>query len=101
MMLALRMGRTLEELGNTMSAHEFGLWLELYAQDLWGEMREYERAGVIAATVANYAGMMRGKGSEAAKSTDFMPLSKAQRDAMQEEVEPDPVEFFGAVASRG
>lgn len=94
MMLALRMGRTLEELGRTMSSQEFSLWLALYQDDLWGEMGEYHRAGIIAATVANYAGMMRSKESEPARPSDFMPMQKQDDEPV---VEPDPVAHFSAL----
>jgi len=38
MMLALRLGRTLDELGRTMCSAEFDLWIELYKENRWGEM---------------------------------------------------------------
>lgn len=96
MMLALKLGRTLEELGRTMSSQEFSLWLAMYQDDLWGELRDYERAGVIASTVANYAGMTRAKGADPARPSDFMPLMSKQD--VEPESEPDPVAYFSAVA---
>ena len=96
MMLALKLGRTLEELGRTLSSHEFALWLAYYPEDMWGELRDYERAGIVASTVANYAGRMRKEGSEPARASDFMPQLKAPA----EEPEPDPVAYFKAVAER-
>lgn len=98
MMLALKLGRTLEELGRTMTSHEFSLWVELYLENQWGEMFAYERAGIIASTVANYAGMMRPKSAEPARPSDFMPMKP--KGAEQEEVEPDPVEYFKRVGAR-
>lgn len=94
MQLALKMGRTLEELGNSMSSDEFAMWLEVYPDDLWGEMRAYERSGLICATVANFAGKSLAKGAEAVSARDFMPV---QDEAA--EVEPDPVEYFRQVAA--
>lgn len=94
MMLALKLGRTLEELGRCMSSQEFALWLELYQQDQWGEQRDYERAGIVASTVANYAGMTRAKG-EPARPADFMPYARKS----EEDVEADPVAYFTAVAA--
>ena len=96
MMLALKLGRTLGELGRTMSSHEFALWLAYYPEDMWGEQRDYERAGIIAAEVANYAGRMRKEGTEPARPSDYMPQLKAKA----EPVEPDPVAYFTAVAKR-
>ena len=94
MMLALRMGRTLEELRRSMSSSEFSLWLEMYQDDQWGEDRDDLRAGIIASTIANFAGKMR-KDAQPLQPSDFMPnLSKEK-----EEAEPDPVAFFTAVAN--
>jgi hypothetical protein len=99
MMLALKLGRTLAELGRTMYSAEFSLWIELYQEDLWGELRDYERAGVIAATVANYAGMMRAQGTDPLRPSDFMPRMRGQSEPPEEVVEePDPVAFFTAVS---
>lgn len=95
MTLALKMGRTLEELGCSMSSQEFSLWLALYEQDLWGELRDYERAGLIASTVGNFAGKMRAEHSAPLTALDFMPrMGKAE----QPETEPDPLAFFTALA---
>lgn len=91
MMLALKMGRTLEELGRSMSSSEFSLWVELYRENMWGEQFAYERAGIIASTVANYAGMTRAKGSEPSAPADFMPYKL--KDRAQAEEEPDPIAF--------
>jgi hypothetical protein len=96
MMLALKLGRTLAELSASMSSSEFSLWIALYREDHWGELRADERAGVIASTVANYAGMTRAQGAEPAKPRDFMLHLPPKTD--EEEIEPDPVAFFSAVA---
>jgi hypothetical protein len=94
MMLALRLGRTLDELRSSMSSQEFSLWTALYRDDQWGEARDDMRAGVVASTIANYAGKMRSEHAEPAQPSDFMPsLAKPE-----EAVEPDPVAFFTAVA---
>ena len=98
MMLALKLGRTLEELGAQMTSREFSLWKELYKRNQWGELFAYERAGIVASTVANYAGMTRSKGAEPAKPSDFMPyVPEGHKD--EAEVEPDPVDFFTAIAA--
>jgi hypothetical protein len=98
MMLALRMGRTLGELGATMSSAEFSLWCELYERDEWGQKQINEladfRTGLQCATIANYAGKVRKPGAGDAKPSDFMPFMDAP-----EQEEPDPVSFFTAVAN--
>jgi hypothetical protein len=94
MMLALKLGRTLEELTNSMSSAEFNLWLELYQENDWGEKRAYERAGIIAATIGNYAGMMRDKNARPLKPADFMPYAQPEPES-----EPDPIAYFKAVAA--
>ena len=98
MMLALRLGRTLAELGATMSSAEFSLWAELYRLDRWGqksvdEMFDY-RTGLICATTANFAGKSLAEHAGPAKPQDFMPhFQPAPAE------EPDPVTFFKAVAT--
>jgi hypothetical protein len=74
-----------------MSAQEFALWLQLYADEPWGEDRADLRAGIIAATVANHAGRMR---SESASPVEFMPYARRE-DTVTEE--PDPLRFFSAL----
>src|SRR5262245_16936279 len=91
MALALRLGCTLEQLGQRMSAQEFSLWLALYEQSPWDDSRLDLGFGVIAATVANYAGKMRAQSAPAASPLDFMPFVK--RDEIEEE--PDAFEHFG------
>lgn len=96
MMLALRMGRTLKELCQGMSSAEFSLWAEMYRLDEWGQKPTQERAdyraGLICATVANYAGMRRPEHAGQASPQDYMPFYK-----QPEPEEPDPVVFFTAV----
>jgi len=98
MRLALRLGRTLEELGRTMSAAEFALWLELYREEPWDDSRDDLRAGIIAATVANYAGKVRKEGVQPATPLDFMPFvadaGDAEPDEIETDEEPDPLQHF-------
>lgn len=98
MKLALRMGRTLEELLRTMSSVEFNLWCELYNEDLLGELQDYERAGIIASTIANFSGKMLAQGAEPLRPRDFMP-DLCNSEEAQVEAEPDPVAFFTAVSN--
>lgn len=39
MIIARSLGRTLDELGRTMTAEEFGLWKEAYREAPWAELR--------------------------------------------------------------
>jgi hypothetical protein len=98
MMLALKMGRTLEELGRSMSSNEFSLWMELYRENMWGEQFAYERAGIVASTIANCAGMTRAKGAEPAAPADFMPYKP--KAAREEDAEPDPMAFVQQAQQR-
>lgn len=98
MMLALKLGRTLGELGS-ITSYEFSLWLELYRDTQWGDLRDDERAGVIASVIANYAGMTRAAGAAPAAPADFMLHLPNKRPEEEIEVEPDPVAFFQAVAA--
>jgi hypothetical protein len=91
LLLALQLGRTLEELGNSMSADEFGLWLALYQTDPWDQMRSDLRAGIIAATIANHAGLTRKAGVPPSMPSDFMPYLKKHEEP---EAEADPVAYF-------
>lgn len=91
MRLALVVGCTLDELGQRMTAHEFGLWSALWAEEPWGDVRADVRAGAIAATVANYAGKQRGASAAPAQPADFMPFLQRPQD---EAPEPDPAQWF-------
>lgn len=64
--LALRMGRTVRELLDSLDAAEFQEWLAYYGLDPWTEDRGDLRAGIIASTVVQALG---GK----AKAADFIP----------------------------
>jgi len=93
MSLALRLGRTLEELGDTMSAYEFSLWLEFYTEYPWDG--EWLRTGLVCSTIANYAGKERVESAPAAMPFDYMP--PWERDGAEQstpEAEPDPLLFF-------
>lgn len=94
-MLALKMGRTLDELYASMSSREFSLWVEMYRDDQWGEAREDLRAGLIAATVANYAGKVRTDSNALGAEAFFPGLVKE----VEVQEEPDPIAFFTAVAA--
>lgn len=99
-MLALRMGRTLDELYATMSSQEFSMWVALYNQDRWGDelndLRADLRAGKICATIANYAGKTIRKGEKAMTPADFMPSLATPEEPV---AEPDPVAHFKLIAA--
>lgn len=76
-MLARTLGRTLGELSVSMTAQEFGMWAAEYEREPWGDVRADLHAGIVASTVANYAGKMRAKDQAAAKPADYMPFRDA------------------------
>lgn len=88
-MLARTLGRTLDELGQTMSVAEFAEHWEDYRRSPWGERRADIHAALIAQTTANYAGKMR---KEAAKLTEFLIDFEKPGEP---ETELDPATFFG------
>lgn len=96
MMLALRMGRTLGELCDSMSSAEFSLWIEAYKDDRWGGKDEDFRAAVVASTVANFAGKQLANNATTTPQ-DFMLRYGDQQEVEQEE--PDPLAYFTAVAN--
>lgn len=100
MELALRLGRTLDELGSTMSALEFELWCEYRNVSPWDSMRGDLQAGIVCATIANYAGMQRAEDAPAAKPSNYMPFLQAydsDKTAVVTSNEPDPVAYFTAL----
>ncbi|WP_395406308.1 hypothetical protein ACHMW6_06445 [Pseudoduganella sp. UC29_106] len=78
-----------------MSSAEFSLWVEAYKDDQWGEQSAYWRAGMVASTVANFAGKQLAANGNT-KPQDFMPNFG---DEETEPQEPDPVAFFTAIAN--
>lgn len=92
MKLALRLGRTLAELGETMSAEEFGLWAALYTSDPFDELRADYQTGLVCATVANWSGRILREGAQPMSPLDFMPFR--ERPAAEPEVESDPIAHF-------
>lgn len=89
------MGRTIGELMDSMSSQEFSVWIELYKEDEWGESRLDLRAGVVAATIGNFAGKVRKEHAGALTAAEFFPgLTKAETPK-----EVDPITFFSAVAA--
>ena len=71
--LALAMGKTLQELRSVLSYREFLDWCVYYEVEPWGEPRADLRAGIVASTIANYAGKQRAEGRPPATPADFLP----------------------------
>lgn len=79
-----------------MSSAEFSLWIEAYRDDQWGDVWHDWRAGMIASTVANFAGKTLAKGMRGTTAKDFMP--QIVKDEEENTVcEPDPFAFFSAM----
>jgi hypothetical protein len=71
--LALAMGRTIQELRAVLSYREFCEWCLYYQIEPWGEDRADLRAGIVASSIANYAGKQRADSAYPALPSDFMP----------------------------
>lgn len=82
-MLARTLGRTLHELGQTMSSSEFADHWQDYVLSPWGEKRDEIHAALISQTIANYAGKVRKDPAELSEfSLRFGP------EEPQKEVDP-------------
>lgn len=88
-------GCSVEELGQRISAHEFGLWWALYLQEPWAEARTDIAAGMIAATLAN---VHRGKDVPAFKPLDFAPYLTPREPASKEAA---PAQFLKSLTKKG
>jgi hypothetical protein len=87
--LALKMGRTVDELQRTMTSAEFGEWIAYYSIEPFGERIEDLRAGTVASTVAN---VNRGKDTRPYAPLDFIPWAKEPV-----EDKPPPAENIAAI----
>lgn len=102
MSLALRFGRTLDELGSTMSSAEFSLWLQFYEENPWDG--EWLRTGMVCSTIANYAGKQRIETADADSPFNYMPPWKKDETTVEagttsDKGEVDPVLFFRTQAA--
>jgi hypothetical protein len=100
MKLAMKLGRTLEELALSMSAHEFGLWLALYDREPWDDTRGDYQAGIIASTVVNFGGRTLRKGAKPLSPLDFMPLLNDDPTPEEEEESGDPMAHFYQISQK-
>jgi hypothetical protein len=70
------LGRTVEELLDTMSGEEFMGWCAFYHLEPWGYEAANWRMAVVAATTANYSNR---KLKKPLKPSDFLPSDKPRR----------------------
>lgn len=83
---------TVAELGSRMSSAEFTGWLAYAEMEPFGPRREDERAGVIAALIANIArGMSRSADSEPYTAASFFPELAEPAPA------PEPVDLLAKI----
>jgi hypothetical protein len=68
--LAMALGRTVNELVDSMTSQEFTEWQAFFILEPWGHDVEYHRTGVVASMAYNIA---RGKNDRAISATDFIP----------------------------
>lgn len=88
-MLARTLGRTLDELGQTMSAAEFADHWSDYRRSPWGDRRADIHAAQISQTIVNWAGKVS---KETAQLSDCLLDFEREEEP---EVEIDPAAFFG------
>lgn len=70
--LALRLGKTVEQLLNEISSKELTQWFAYFSIEPFDEQRGDIRSAIIAATVANVA--PRNKGAKSYHPRDFLPF---------------------------
>jgi hypothetical protein len=102
--LALAMGRTLQELRAALSYAEFQEWCLYYQIEPWGEDRSDLRAGIVASTIANYAGRQRSDGAEPARPVDYMPYLEqppAEAPAIAQQLTDDELAAWADAAIFG
>lgn len=73
--LALALGRTFQELGDSMTGQELTRWMEYDAIEPIGEQRADLRAGIVASTIAN----CHRVSGEPFKPKDFMAFRPAEK----------------------
>ncbi len=77
--LALALGKTVSELGQSLSYKEFRQWCAYYQIEPWGEYRADLRTGILAATVSNIFSAYAGT-EQQAQPIDFMPYVDQRAD---------------------
>lgn len=97
MALALRLGRSLRELLETVSAEELTLWRAYDLKQPIGDWRHDLGHAVVASTVAN---VNRGKNSEAYKYADFMPLAEKKPVSLSQKIKAGLMRAAAAVRKK-
>jgi hypothetical protein len=82
--LALALGRTVDELAETLSYEEFLRWWDFYLVDPFGEWRADLRSGIVSSVIAN-VNRDATKRPEAYTAQDFMFFEKRKDAAVTEE----------------
>jgi len=90
--LALALGRTVQELDNTLSSTELSHWIAFYGLHPFGAERDNIHSAVIAATVANTT---RGRNQPPFSAEDFMLKTQ---DEKRESDTQNVLAFLGAHA---
>lgn len=70
--LALALGKTVSELGQSLTYSEFRQWCAFYQIEPWGDYRADLRAGIVASTVKNIQAWYAGDAQDW-QPIDFMP----------------------------
>ena len=100
-MLARTLGRTLDELGDSMSAAEFLDHWDDYQRDPWGGLRDDLNTAHITKSIANYAGKMRKDSLEYRDAVDVLRyetdklLNPQEHEAPEKEI--DPATFLATI----
>jgi hypothetical protein len=101
--LALALGRTVDELYDTVSAEEFDRWAEYHSIDPFGEWRADVRSGLIASVIAN-VNRDPTKKPDAYTAQDFMLFEKRKESVDMSEkdgahIAPETIAWlFGQVS---
>ena len=95
LLLARTLGRTVQELGETMAAQEFGYWQAEYQREPWGDFRTDLAGGMVASVVANVNRDVKAK-PVPYSAVDFMPFTRAPEPVDTE----SPTDFFNNLGAR-
>jgi hypothetical protein len=74
---------TVRELETRMESRELNEWMAYFNLEPWGQVQADYRAGVIASTIVNVNGGLKGR--KPAKATDFFPLYRLRGEQSPEE----------------
>lgn len=73
--LALKLGRTVNELQRSMTSAEFGEWIAFYSLEPFGDRVDDLRTGIVSSVIAN---VNRGPNVPAFAPIDFVPWAQDQ-----------------------